>query len=161
MMKRMYVVVGNGEKVKGGHDEGKVVQDGGAEVKVNRFWEDEGYGEYVRRFGLHFTDELARWASERMVNATGKARTWSAGDVKTVMKSLGKGLPKGATMGDAVYLANMFYADLGKVMGDELDAVRFAVAQLEDPDGYEGQTFVRWTADVMQGDVEVEWEEFL
>lgn len=127
----------------------------------NEFWENEGYQAYKEKYGMHFSDKLATWASKMMKNADGSSHNWSIDDVKGALSSLGYALKGKCTIGDAMYAANMYYADFGNVLKDEVDAVRMAYAIMNDPDGYDGQIFNRWTADIMEKGVCVDWANFM
>lgn len=124
----------------------------------NEFWENEGYDEYKKKHGLHFSDELSMWASKQMKNSDGTNHIWSIQDVKGAFSSLGYEKPEKCTWGDAAYLANMYYSDFMPMLKEETDAVKMAYYAMKDPDGYEGMTFNRWTADIMENGVCVPWK---
>ena len=127
----------------------------------NEFWENDGYDMYKSRNGVHFSDKMAVWASKRMVNANGIAHTWSVDDVKGAFAALGLQKPAKCTWGDATYLANMYYSDFAQLLKSETDAVRMALAAMNDVDGYEGMAFNRYTADIMEKGVCVPWNEVM
>lgn len=121
----------------------------------------EDYVKYVEKHGLHFTDALAEYASSKMVNANGQPHSWSVTQVKKLMENLGMQVPKHVTMGDMTYLANMFYADLyPDPLKDEASCLKAAYKIANDPDGYEGMTFCRWSSDVMGKAISIDWEKF-
>lgn len=123
----------------------------------NEFWSNDGYKMYKEKHGMHFSDKLAMWASNKMKNANGKEHVWSVDDVKGAFESLGYELKSPCTWGDATYAANMIYSDYGKYLKEDTDAVKMAWALMNDPDGYEGMIFNRWTADIMEKGVCVDW----
>lgn len=124
----------------------------------NEFWNNEGYKAYKAKHGMHFSDRMAMWASSNMKNADGKDHTWSVYDVKAAFSSLGYTLKNGYTWGDVTYMANMLYADYAKCLKADTDAVKMAYAITEDPDGYDGMIFNRYTADIMEKGTCVPWE---
>lgn len=66
------------------------------------------------------------------------------------MESLGLSIPGKVTTGDVTYAANMAYADLyPDPLKDEASCLRAAYKVANDPDGYEGMIFCRWTADAI------------
>lgn len=63
---------------------------------------------------------------------------------------------------DAAYLANMYYADLyPDPLKDEASCLRAAYKVANDPDGYEGMIFCRWTADAIGKAIKLDWEKFV
>lgn len=123
----------------------------------------EGYEEYHAKHGSHFTDELAKWASEHMTNAHGDpAHHWSVEEVKSAFERMGYKKPEDMTWGDVAYSANMHYADyFGVTLKTEAECVRQAYADISDPDGYAGKIFNRWCSDVYGKKVEVPWKSFI
>ena len=66
------------------------------------------------------------------------------------------------THGDAAYLANMYYADLyPDPLKDEASCLRAAYKVANDPDGYDGMIFCRWTADAIGKAIKLDWEKFV
>lgn len=128
---------------------------------VNEFWENDDYKEYKQKHGMHFSDNMSMWASAHMVNSDGKDHCWSIDDVKSAFSTLGYKLKNGYTWGDVTYMANMLYADYSKCIKSDIDAVKMAYAITEDPDGYDGMIFNRYTADIMSKNVEVPWKKLI
>lgn len=97
-----------------------------------------------------------------MVNASGQQHSWTTNQVKKSMESLGLTIPKHVTYGDAAYLANMYYADLyPDPLKDEASCLRAAYKIANDPDGYDGMIFCRWTADAIGKAIKLDWEKFV
>lgn len=72
---------------------------------------------------------------------------------------IGRTLPERTTLGDVLYLANMAYADFyPAVLKTEEACVSYAMAVADDPDGYDGMPFLRWTADLIGKGANVDWE---
>lgn len=116
-----------------------------------------GYAEYVAKHGYHFTKQLATMASERMKNVDGSAHRWTVDEIRLATNSMV--IPKGTTLGDMLFLANMAYADFyPRVIKTEDGCVQYALAVVTDPDGYEGMPFLRWTADLIGKGATVDWE---
>lgn len=64
--------------------------------------------------------------------------------------------------GYSEYLANMYYADLyPDPLKDEASCLRAAYKVANDPDGYEGMIFCRWTADAIGKAININWEKFV
>ena len=122
-----------------------------------------GYNDYVTKHGSHFTDDLAKWASEQMTNAHGDpVHHWGVEDVKSAFERLGFKKPEENTWGDVAYSANMHYADyFGTTLKTEAECVKQAYADVADPDGYPGKIFNRWCADVIGKKVNVPWGNFI
>lgn len=81
------------------------------------------------------------------------------------MESLGLSIPGKVTTGDvtyAAYLANMYYADLyPDPLKDEAACLRAAYKVANDPDGYDGMIFCRWTVDAIGKAIKLDWEKFV
>jgi hypothetical protein len=132
------------------------------EQTANALMSAKGYLEYVKKHGYHFTDDLAEHASKMMENANGQQHTWTTSQVKKSMEGLGLVIPNHVTHGDAAYLANMYYADLyPDPLKDEASCLRAAYKVANDPDGYDGMIFCRWTADVIGKAININWEKFV
>lgn len=117
-----------------------------------------GYAAYVGKHGYHFTKQLAVKASEQMKNVDGSSHQWSVDEIRLATND--KVIPKGTTLGDMLYLANMAYSDFyPKVIRTEEGCVQYAIAVASDPDGYEGMAFCRWTADLIGKGITIDWEE--
>lgn len=127
----------------------------------NEFWDDPDYQMYKQKNGMHFSDALAMYASRMMHNSNQQKHTWSVKDVQGAFASMNYQLPGHATWGDATYAANMYYADFAPLLKNETDAVKMAYMILNDPDGYEGMLFNRYTADVMQTNEQIGWKDFM
>lgn len=125
----------------------------------NEFWNNDGYGEYKAKHGLHFSDKLAEWASECMVNSNGSSHRWSIEDVKSAFAAMGYTLRGGYTWGDVTYMANQLYSDYSQCLSSDTEAVKMAYAITADQDGYDGMIFVRYTADIMEKGVCVPWSD--
>lgn len=122
----------------------------------------KGYSEYVKKHGYHFTDALAEHVSKMMVNANGQQHSWTASQVKKSMESLGLSIPGKVTTGDVTYAANMAYADFyPDPLKDEAACLRYAHKVANDPDGYDGMIFCRWTADAIGKAIKLDWEKFV
>lgn len=127
----------------------------------NEFWSNDGYKTYKEKHGMHFSDALAKMASSKMKNINGTNHTWSVDDVRGAFTALGLNKPAKCTWGDATYLANMYYSDFAPILKADTDAVRMAHMIMTDPDGYEGMAFNRYTADIMEKGVCVDWNEVM
>lgn len=132
------------------------------EQTTNALMSAKGYSEYVKKHGYHFTDALAEHVSKIMVNANGQQHSWTTSQVKKSMESLGLSISDKVTIGDVTYAANMAYADLyPDPLKDEAACLRYAYKIANDPDGYEGMIFCRWTADAIGKAIKLDWEKFV
>lgn len=132
------------------------------EQTANALMSAKGYSEYVNKHGYHFTNELAEHVSAMMENADGQHHSWTVSQVKKSMESLGLNIPSHVTPGDVAYLANMYYADLyPDPLKDEVSCLKAAYKIANDPDGYEGMIFCRWTADAIGKAIKIDWEKFV
>lgn len=142
--------------------EHKVKFDLPYEQTANALMSAKGYSEYVKKHGYHFTDALAEYISKMMENANGQSHSWTATQVKKSMENLGLSIPDKVTNGDVTYLANMYYADLyPDPLKDEASCIKAAYRVANDPDGYEGMIFCRWTADAIGKAISINWEKFV
>ena len=149
-------------KISTPHGEHEVKFDLPYEQTANALMSAKGYSEYVKKHGYHFTDALAEYASRMMENANGQSHSWTAIQVKRSVESLGLNIPNNVTNGDVTYLANMYYADIyPDPLKDEASCLRAAYKVANDPDGYEGMIFCRWTADVIGKAINISWENFI
>lgn len=104
---------------------------------------------------------VAEHVSKMMVNANGQQHSWTASQVKKSMESLGLSIPGKVTTGDVTYAANMAYADFyPDPLKDEAACLRYAHKVANDPDGYDGMIFCRWTADAIGKAIKLDWEKF-
>lgn len=132
------------------------------EQTANALMSAKGYSEYVKKHGYHFTDELAEYVSKAMKNMNDQPHTWNASQVKRSIESLNLNIPSNITDGDMTYLANMYYADLyPDPLKDEVSCFKAAYKIANDPDGYEGMIFCRWTADAIGKSIYIDWEKFI
>lgn len=139
-----------------------LLRNGGFGFGGNALMSAKGYSEYVKKHGYHFTDALAEHVSKMMVNANGQQHSWTASQVKKSMESLGLSIPGKVTTGDVTYAANMAYADFyPDPLKDEAACLRYAHKVANDPDGYDGMIFCRWTADAIGKAIKLDWEKFV
>lgn len=129
---------------------------------ANNIMEQDDFKEYVAVHGYHFTDKLADWASSKMVNASKAAHSWSSEQAAKAYKDSGYAMPESVTTGDVGYLANMAYADYYPVLlKSDGDCMKYVRLTLEDEDGYPEVVFMRWIADMIGKNENVEWEKYI
>lgn len=127
------------------------------EKAANALMNASGYVAYVAKHGYHFTKKLATMASDMMKNVDGSSHRWTVDEVRTATNNVV--IPKGTTIGDVLFLANMAYADFyPKVLKTEESCIQYALAVANDPDGYDGIAFCRWTADLIGTGARIDWE---
>lgn len=127
-------------------------------------YQDDSYDKYVEKHGLHFCKSLAEHVINCMENQNGTPHKWSIDQVKTAVLSVTSScnFKHKVTDADMAYLANMYYSDFyPDVMDAETDCIKAAIKIANDPDGYEGQAFCRWVADVMASHKHIEWEKYI
>ena len=118
--------------------------------------------QYINEHGYHFTEELAEYASKKMVNNNGSEHMWNTKDISIALNNLGYTKPAGSTLADITYTANMCYADFyGTVITKEGDCITYAMNVANDKDGYEGIQFCRWLADIEHKHVDIDWKQFV
>lgn len=149
-------------KIANSHEKREIKLDLPYEQAANALMSAEGYSEYVKKHGYHFTDELAEHVSQMMKNADCQNHSWTAAQVKRSMESLGLSIPTEITGGDMTYLANMYYSDFyPDPLKDEASCFRAAYKIANDPDGYKGMIFCRWTADAIGKAISIDWKKFI
>lgn len=128
----------------------------------NAFMNAKGYMKYVHKYGLHFTPELSEYASSLMENANKTKHSWNTSQVQKILNNLGLEIPNNYTIGDIIYMANQGYADYyPNVLRDENACVQYSYMTANDPDGYEGMIFQRWSADILGKSLDIPWEKFI
>ena len=120
----------------------------------------DGYKDYIKKNGPHFTEALAEYASKQMVNSNGLSHTWTAEQVKNICSVLNLEIPTTSTLYDVMYTANMAYADFFPELLNEHQCIKYAIAVANDTDGYEGIQLCRWIADVMGKNENIDWDKF-
>ena len=122
----------------------------------------EGYREYKRRHGRHFSEELCEFAVSMMKLEDGKPVTpMEKQEVDGLLKEFKVEVKNGKEY-DTVFVANMGMADyLNDSVPDLEHLARYVRNVIDDPDGYDGIAFGRWFSDMCNKRVEVPWEKFL
>lgn len=144
------------------YSEHKIKFDLPYERAANTLMSAKGYSEYIKKYGYHFNNALAEYASKLMENANGQIHSWTASQVKKSMESLGLDISSHVTIGDITYAANMYYADFyPDPLKDEASCLKAAYRIANDIDGYEGMIFCRWTADLIGKAISINWENFI
>jgi len=115
--------------------------------RINALLSSSGFLSYVAKHGLHFSDKLAKHASEALTNVNG-VHTWAAADIKKAVADAGIVDWGCYTLGDITYLSNLYYSDFYPfIIQNEDKCIRAACKAITDPDGYNGMPFCRWLAD--------------
>lgn len=139
------------------HQENDIIHGLPYETAARALMGASGYVGYAAKHGYHFTKQLAIWASQQMKNVDGSHHQWTVDEIRLATNN--EVIPKGTTIGDVLYLANMAYADFyPKVIKTEEGCIQYALAVASDPDGYEGMAFCRWTADLIGKGATIDWE---
>ena len=119
---------------------------------------------YVAQHGYHFTPSLADHVTKHhMTNTDGTTHNWTTAQVQSALEAAGmKQNPLNMTWGDAAYLANWFYSDeYPDYLKTEADVIKRTYRAAQDPDGYEGMTFMRFLSDVVGHHLDIDWASFV
>lgn len=126
------------------------------------FYNAKGYIKYTDKHGLHFTPELAEYASSLMENANKSKHSWTTSQVEKVLNNLGLDIPNNYSLGDITYMANQGYADYYPTLfKDENSCINYGYLTANDLDGYEGMIFQRWSADILGKSLDIPWDKFI
>lgn len=133
-------------------------------VQTSRLIGDERsneYDEYVAKHGLHFNSSLADYAVSIMRSEPLQSSSkLSEEDIAQTIK--GKKFRHKVTTPDIVFGTNMYIADFyPTVITTEAACLKAAEAIADDEDGYEGQLFCRWVADMQHKGVCIEWGKYI
>lgn len=122
----------------------------------------DGYREYRRRHGCHFSRGLCEFAVGRMkLDGDKPISALSKEEVEKILKD-SKVEVRNVQGYDHVFAANMCLADyLNESVPDIEHLALYVKNVIDDPDGYDGIVFCRWIADVVAKKVEVPWEEMV
>ena len=118
---------------------------------------------YLANYGWHFNKAMQEWAAGMMRDRSGNPiKQYTKESLESLLKTNGVQL-KSQHWYDAVYVANMCRADfLGYSVPDEAHLAHFVAVYVNDPDGYDGQVFVRFYADTcVKDDCTIYWEDML
>lgn len=110
--------------------------------------EQKGLDEYLKKYGPHFTFDLA----EIIAGVLGEDAELTATE-----KSYLKGTTY--TEGDLVYLRAMYRSDFESLTPDVINTL--CKDTLHDKDGYEGMIFKRWLVDYENREYNIKWEDYL
>lgn len=122
----------------------------------------KSFKKYYRLYGPHFTKALCEYASSLMETENGPIKSFTKEEIEEKLKQNGITL-KYNKLYDAVFVANMCRADfLGKsIPDDDYHLCMYIKDVIDDPDGYDGQPFTRWLADIKATNTTVDWFEFV
>lgn len=121
-----------------------------------------GMRKYLRHYGWHFSPIMAEWAASMMIGRNGeRIKPYTKESLMTLLTQNGVKIDE-RFIYDALYVANMAKADFyGSSIADEAHLAKFVSDYLNDKDGYEGQAFARFYADLSKQDIPVYWEDML
>ena len=120
----------------------------------------KSFRKYQRLYGPHFTKELCKFAVSLMEDDKGPITPITKEELEEKLRLQGIKLEYD-TLYDAVYVANMCKADyLHSSIQNEAQLALYIKDVLDDPDGYDGISFVRWCADMEHTGVYIDWESF-
>lgn len=108
----------------------------------------------------HFTEKLADFASEHLINHDGHEHRWTCEDVAKEIEKQNWHKPE--HIGDVTYLANKYYSDLcPEIIKEPTECIRAALLYEKDPDGYEGKIFKEWVMLMKARKKKIQWELFI
>jgi len=129
-----------------------------------------GYADYMSEYGEHFSKRMCEWAcsmmkaGKKMPDGTIKKERfepWDKNKVDDLLTRYGIVLENDKGY-DKVYVCNMGRADyLGRSVPDESHLAMYIKDVLDDPDGYDGQTFNRFVMDCMGSRTPIMWEDMM
>lgn len=120
------------------------------------------YRKYQRLYGPHFTKELCEFAVSLMEGDKGPIVPITKKELEEKLKQQNIELQYDKFY-DAVYVANMCKADyLGDaVPNNDYNLCMYVKKTIDDPDGYDGQTFNRWMSDIEGLHISIDWSDFV
>lgn len=120
------------------------------------------YNKYIKLYGPHFTKALCEFACKLMEKENGPITPYTKKEVEDKLTKYGIQL-KYNKLSDAVYVANMCKADFlgSSIPNDDQHLCLYIKDVIDDPDGYDGQIFYRWLADMEGMGISIDWEEFV
>lgn len=123
---------------------------------------DKDFREYYKKHGPHFTQKLCEYAVSTMETKQGRISAFTKEVIEQKFAQQNIKLENNAAW-DAVFVANMCKADfLGKsVPNDDYHLCMYIKDVIDDPDGYEGQPFFRWLADIEVLGIDIDWKKFM
>lgn len=121
----------------------------------------KSFRKYLRLYGPHFNKLLCQFAVSMMETENGPIQPYTKEEIDSKLKKWNIQLQYNKYE-DYVFVANMCKADfLGKSIFDEQHLCIYIKNVIDDPDGYTGQTFYRWLADMDHLGITIDWEEFI
>lgn len=122
---------------------------------------------YLRYYGRHFNKKLCEFATSKMKvtnPSTGeleKLKVISKETIDSLLESY-RIKVNNNQLYDYVFVANMCKADfLGDSVPDEQHLCKYIKGVIDDPDGYDGQTFNRWYSDMCGQGIPISWIDML
>lgn len=134
------------------------------EEKHSCMCHDKAYKAYIAVHGAHFCEALAEDVICKLENADGSTHKWSVKQVVAACMTFNPNMKflHNVTHADLAYAANMYYADFyPESISDESKCIKAAMMIANDPDGYEGQIFCRWVADVKAKGHHIDWHKYI
>lgn len=121
----------------------------------------KSFRKYLRLYGPHFNKLLCQFAVSMMEKEDGPIKPYTKEEVEEKLKKWNIQIQYNKYE-DFVFVANMCKADfLGKSIIDEQHLCIYIKNVIDDPDGYTGQPFYRWLADMDHLGIIIDWEEFI
>lgn len=122
----------------------------------------KNFVKYYKQHGPHFSEKLCKFAVSMMETDDGAIKPITKQELDEKLKQQNITLEYNEAL-DYVYVANMCKADfLGKsVPNDDKHLCQYVKDVIDDPDGYEGQPFNRWLADMEELGIIIKWSEFI
>lgn len=121
----------------------------------------KSFRKYLRLYGPHFNKLLCQFAVSMMETENGPIQPYTKEEIDSKLKKWNIQLQYNKYE-DYIFVANMCKADfLGKSIVDEQHLCIYIKNVIDDPDGYTGQPFYKWLADMDHLGITIDWEEFI
>lgn len=130
-------------------------------MSSRKFYMDGDYIRYINKYGHHFCEKLAEYASNYINNENGKEHFWSSSQVRKVMSNLGLKINE-KEIHDATYSANLSYSLFFPIpLKEETDCFEMAYREVNNPNKYEGEIFDEWVYSMMKKGETINWGKYL
>lgn len=126
--------------------------------------------DYIDLYGMHFTQELANDAILQLDNPYKNYISVEEVNKWLLENNTALSLLNNSTLGDMLYITNMFYIYFYIVHKDDTDkrikltkdqCMQIAIRQLGNVNSYEGQIFAQWLTDCEEKDVHIDWKKYI
>lgn len=129
-------------------------------VKDLMFTKDNGYVEYINKYGYHFTKELSDYICD--IKNKNNKDIWTSNQIEKSANNLNLEFKHNATVGDLSYLTNTYFLQFHPdFIQDGVQCIKIANKILNDEDSYDGMVFCRWISDAIGKNIKINWKDFI